>query len=82
MTEMDISRLKRPVYPMPDDIRAALEERGLMERYHARPAYQQNDYIGWISRAKQPATRRKRLDQMLEELAGGGKYMNMVYHGK
>jgi uncharacterized protein YdeI (YjbR/CyaY-like superfamily) len=82
MREFDPSRLRRPVYPIPDDVRAALAERGLMERYRARPACQQNDYIGWITRAKQPATRQKRLDQMLGELAGGVKYMNMDYHGK
>jgi uncharacterized protein YdeI (YjbR/CyaY-like superfamily) len=81
MAEIDASHLKRPVYPMPADVLSALEERSLMERYRARPAYQQNDYIGWITRARRPDTRRKRLEQMLAELAGGTKYMNMAYHG-
>jgi len=31
---------------MPDFFREALEARGLMEAYRARPPYQQNDYIG------------------------------------
>ena len=44
--------LKRAIHEMPDDVRAAIEERGLMEAYRARPAYQQNDYLGWITRAK------------------------------
>ena len=33
----------RPRHPMPDFIRDALNERGLMHAYRARPAYQQND---------------------------------------
>jgi hypothetical protein len=82
MKDANLSSLKRPVYPMPDEIRVELEGRGLMERYHARPAYQQNDYIGWITRAKRPETRLKRLEEMLEELAGGDKYMKMDYQAK
>lgn len=82
MNDFNLNSLKRPVYPMPEDIRSELEGRVLMERYQARPAYQQNDYIGWIIRAKRPETRRKRLEQMLEELAGGEKYMKMDYRAK
>src|SRR5262245_4573453 len=51
------TRLKRPLHPMPEFVRAALESRNLIEAYLRRPAYQQNDYIGWITRAKLPATR-------------------------
>ena len=43
---------------MPDFVRDALAERGLMEAYRERPAYQQNDYIGWIAGAKRDATNR------------------------
>jgi uncharacterized protein YdeI (YjbR/CyaY-like superfamily) len=75
------SHLAREVYPMPDFVEEALEERGLTETYGARPAYQQNDYIGWITRAKRPDTRQKRLDQMLEELEEGGVYMKMAWNG-
>lgn len=82
MDELDAARLKRPIYPMPQDIHEALTRRGLMGLYHARPAYQQNDYIGWITRAKRPETRDKRLNQMLDELEGGKKYMNMVPRSK
>lgn len=74
--------LKRSIHPMPDFIRDALLARELMDAYHDRPAYQQNDYIGWIARAKQEEAKEKRLAQMLDELADGGKYMNMVYHPK
>ncbi len=74
---VDFSKLKRPRYPMPDFVRQTLNERGLMEAYHRRPAYQQNDYIGWINRAKRQETKEKRLHQMLEELDRGGVYMKM-----
>ncbi len=72
-------RLKRPRYPMPAYIRQALVQRRLMQAYRSRPPYQQNDYIGWITRAKRKETRDKRLAQMLDELDRGDKYMNMVY---
>jgi len=42
---------------MPEFVRTALEDRNLMGAYLQRPAYQQNDYIGWITRAKMAATR-------------------------
>ena len=48
-----------------------------MEAYRARPPYQRNDYLGWITRAKLPETRSRRLKQMLEELEEGTHYMNM-----
>lgn len=67
---------------MPEDVLLALEQAGLMQAYCNRPAYQQNDYIGWIARAKRPATRQKRLSQMLAELESGLIYMGMQYHGK
>jgi len=74
--------LTRTRYKMPDYIREALTEGGLMDAYHARPDYQQNDYIGWIMRAKRDATKEKRLVQMLDELKGGNRYMNMKWHPK
>ena len=73
----DFANLKRTRQPMPDFVRDSLEARGLMSAYHARPAYQQNDYLGWIARAKRQETRDKRLRQMLDELESGGVYMNM-----
>ncbi|HEU0053322.1 MAG TPA: YdeI/OmpD-associated family protein [Longimicrobium sp.] len=67
---------------MPDDVREALEERGAMDAYRARPPYQRNDYLGWIARAKLPATRARRLAQMLDELAAGDVYMKMAWHAR
>lgn len=77
---MNMPSLKRPVHPMSDDVARALLERGLLQQYQARPPYQRNDYIGWIGRAKRGDTRRKRLNQMLEELEAGKNYMGMKYN--
>jgi uncharacterized protein YdeI (YjbR/CyaY-like superfamily) len=80
--DADTSRLKRDVHPVPDDVSQALADRGPKRAYAARPAYQQNDYVGWIGRAKRPETRQKRLDQMLAELEAGGVYMKMKWNGE
>jgi uncharacterized protein YdeI (YjbR/CyaY-like superfamily) len=72
-------RLKRPIHPMPEFVKQAIEERGLLGEYAKRPAYQQNDYLGWINRAKQEKTKLQRLNQMLEELETGGVYMKMTH---
>ncbi|WP_394849299.1 YdeI/OmpD-associated family protein [Pendulispora brunnea] len=78
----DTSRLTRAIHPMPAFVKALLVGRGLMDAYRSRPAYQQNDYIGWIMRAKLDATRQKRVTQMLDELDAGNKYMNMNWSGR
>ena len=72
--------LTRTRLKMPDYIREALTERKLMDAYRERPDYQQNDYIGWIARAKREETKQKRLSQMLDELEGGKLYMNMKWN--
>jgi uncharacterized protein YdeI (YjbR/CyaY-like superfamily) len=53
----------------------------LMAAYEARPDYQRNDYLGWIAQARREETRRKRLDQMLDELERGDVYMKMAWRG-
>lgn len=77
----DLADLKRPIQPMPDDVAALLRERGLQAAYAKRPAYQRNDYLIWIARAKRAETRKKRIDQMLAELEAGGVYMKMAWNG-
>ena len=62
MPKPDFSKLSRPIQPMPDFIRESLESRGLMQAYRSRPAYQQNDYLSWINRAKRLGTKHKRLE--------------------
>ena len=59
-----------------------LAKRGLMDAYLNRPPYQRNDYLGWIIHAKQEKTQQKRLNQMLDELVAGNRYMNMRYRAK
>jgi uncharacterized protein YdeI (YjbR/CyaY-like superfamily) len=73
--------LTRDINPMPDNIRDELRARGWIPAYEARPDYQRNDYLGWIARAKREETRRKRLDQMLDELERGDVYMRMAWRG-
>lgn len=72
-------RLTRAPNPMPATVGRALQERGLTEAYEQRPAYQRDDYLGWIARARRAETQLKRLEQMLDELANGGVYMNMAW---
>ncbi len=69
--------LQRTKNPMPDFVAEALNAHRLMQDFNTRPAYQQNDYLGWINRAKRQETREKRLQQMLDELSKGGIYMKM-----
>ncbi len=76
-----MSSLSRPIQDMPADIADVLKDRGLLAAYEARPPYQRNDYLSWISRAKRPETRNKRITQMLEELEQGGVYMKMRWNG-
>jgi hypothetical protein len=82
MDKKPSSRLIRPRYEMPEIVRKALLEKGVMDAYRARPPYQRNDYIGWILRAKLKPTQEKRLAQMLDELARGDRYMKMIYQTK
>ena len=74
------SRMTRDIHERPEDIREALTKHKVMDAYRDRPAYQQNDYVGWITRAKLPATRQKRIQQMLDELESGGVYMKMDWN--
>ncbi len=82
MSEIDFSNLKRPRYEMPDFVRDTLEQSGLIAAYESRPAYQQNDYVGWINQAKRQETKDKRLQQMLTELKRGDVYMKMAWKPK
>jgi DNA transformation protein len=76
------SRMKRERHAMPDFMRDALSTQKLTQAYDERPPYQRNDYIGWIMKAKLPATQQKRLAQMLDELEKGDVYMKMVWRRK
>jgi uncharacterized protein YdeI (YjbR/CyaY-like superfamily) len=82
MKKPQTSRLERPRHAMPTFVRVALVRNKLMSAYRERPPYQQNDYLGWIIRAKLKPTRQRRLAQMLDELASGDRYMKMAYRPK
>ncbi len=71
--------LRRARNPMPAFVRRAIVARDLMAAWLERPAYQRNDYLGWIGRAKREETRDRRLAQMLDELAAGDRYMKMAW---
>jgi uncharacterized protein YdeI (YjbR/CyaY-like superfamily) len=75
----DFSKLKRTIQEMPEDVLAELKAHNVVAQYHERPAYQQNDYLAWIVRAKKEETRVKRLRQMIEELKKGDRYMHMYW---
>jgi uncharacterized protein YdeI (YjbR/CyaY-like superfamily) len=81
ISEEERAGLTRGIHPLPVYIDEALRAKDLVEAYRVRPAYQKNDYVGWITRARREETRQKRLDQMLRELAAGDKYMKMDYDG-
>lgn len=74
-----MSPLKRPQQPMPRDVQEALRTSGVSDAYQERPAYQRNDYLGWIARAERDQTRRRRMRQMVDELREGGVYMGMAH---
>jgi uncharacterized protein YdeI (YjbR/CyaY-like superfamily) len=74
--------LRRPLTPMPADVRHALEARSLLDAYDARPPYQRNDYLSWIERAHSLETRQKRPQQMLDKLGAGTQYLNMAWRPK
>jgi len=70
---------RRARVPMPPDVRDTLAAAGLTEAYAARPPYQRNDYLGWITRAMRPETRARRTATMLRELEAGHGYMGMPW---
>jgi uncharacterized protein YdeI (YjbR/CyaY-like superfamily) len=76
-----MANAKRPRHKMPAGIKAALSKRGVLKAYNARPAYQRNDYLGWIAQGKTDATQTKRTQQMMSELERGGVYMGMKHAG-
>lgn len=74
---MTLSRKKQR---MPSFVKEALVKNKLVDKYKDRPEHQRNDYLWWISSAKQEETKQKRLKQMLNELKVGGVYMKMKHN--
>jgi hypothetical protein len=72
---------KKAVLALPAHLRNILIQEDVLAAYEARPFYQRNDYIQWITSAKREETISKRIAQMVEELRSGTLYMNMEYNG-
>ena len=72
--------LTRLVNPLPRNLKQTLVTKGLWAAYLARPPYQRNDYIGWITRAKLEPAKQKRTQQMFDELRQGDRYMKMKWN--
>jgi uncharacterized protein YdeI (YjbR/CyaY-like superfamily) len=68
MSDSEFSSLSRPIQPMPDFVKEALVKTHLLDAYKNRLPYQQNDYLGWINRAKRPETKEKRLAHKLRPI--------------
>lgn len=64
-----------PTPPMPGFVRSALAARGLEAAYRDRPKYQQSEYLTWIEAGKLNDEKRKRMGQMLDELAAGNVFL-------
>ena len=64
-----------PIPPMPGFVKSALTSRSLIEAYDARPKFQRDEYMVWIHAAKLNDGKRKRLTQMLDELAAGNAFL-------
>ena len=75
--EPDASNLKRPIYPMQDDLRTAL--RDATSRVLTMPVrpFSRTTTSAGSNGPEGPETQQKRFDQMLRELATGDANMNM-----
>ncbi|MEA2999347.1 MAG: hypothetical protein QOK17_1180 [Sphingomonadales bacterium] len=71
----------KPELPTPDDLRTALDaEPRAAAAFDAFPPSCRREYVEWVTEAKRPETRAKRLVQAVEWLAEG-KRRNWKYEG-
>lgn len=75
----DWSKISRKKQIMQNYVHEALEKHQLLKIFEQRPAYQQNDYLSWIQRAKRTVTKEKRVQQLVDELKKGDVYMKMAW---
>lgn len=64
-----------PKTTMPGFVKSALAARSLEAAYRDRPKYQQTEYLTWIEAGKLNDEKRKRMGQMLDELAAGNVFL-------
>lgn len=58
----------------PEDLRSAVRaDPGVMAKWAALTPLGRNEFICWIEDAKQPATRRRRIDRTIAEVTEGKK---------
>ena len=82
LSKSERESLTRDIHPMPKWVEDEIKDNNVADAYRARPAYQKNDYIGWILRAKREETQQARVTQMIDELKRGVLYMKMDYPAK
>jgi Domain of unknown function (DUF1905)/Bacteriocin-protection, YdeI or OmpD-Associated len=54
---------------VPDDLRAALDDAGLLDAFRALSYSRQREYVEWIADAKKAATRARRIGQTIERIS-------------
>jgi len=71
----------KPELPVPEELRAALDaEPRAAETFEAFPPSCRREYVEWVSEAKRPETRAKRVAQAVEWMTEG-KRRNWKYEG-
>lgn len=74
-------KVAKPEVPMPDDFAAELaKSRGAREKFDGLAPSHRREYLEWITEAKRPETRAKRIAQATEWIAEGKK-RNWKYEG-
>lgn len=53
---------------VPDDLRTAMADAGVTERFDALAPSHRKEYVRWITEAKRPETRAKRVAEALEKI--------------
>lgn len=60
--------LERDVIQIPDDLRAALTDQGLLAMFSALPDMQQREFIEWIEGAQTKASRQRRVEKIIARI--------------
>jgi uncharacterized protein YdeI (YjbR/CyaY-like superfamily) len=69
--QWDAAIRREQVDLIPPDLEKALRQRrGALAAYRALPASRKKRYIYWLQTAKRPATQRKRIEKIVEEVSG------------
>ncbi len=59
---------KNRIVNMPEDLKAALEKGGVLEKFEKMPVSHKREYVTAIEEAKKPETREKRIEKTIEML--------------